>query len=232
MGFLGLILVFAIILIVLAFVFDINLQNFKQMKSIGEDKNLSKITDKLPSNIKVCKDILKKINNTKVEVEENKDSSTSLYIAITDKIHIANVKDSFTRIQTIAHECIHSIQNRKILLFNFYYSNAYLFYFISALIMLICKAMPYKNICISIFIMLSFVYYVVRTYLENDAMIKARYLAKEYIEEQEVLTKEEVNQVVNKYDELNNIGVKWTNFNLFLGTVIKVIILLIICIIR
>ena len=37
----------------------------------------------------------------------------SLYIVATNTILISNIKDTFTRVQTIAHECLHSIQNKK-----------------------------------------------------------------------------------------------------------------------
>ena len=40
------------------------------------------------------------------------------------------MKNSFTRIQTIAHECLHSIQGKNLLIFNFIFSNIYLLYFI------------------------------------------------------------------------------------------------------
>ena len=40
------------------------------------------------------------------------------------------------------------------------------------------------------------VYYMVRAFLENDAMIKAKYLAKEYIEEKNISTKEEIDQFI------------------------------------
>ena len=56
------------------------------------------------------------VNNENVKVEEDKDSEASLYIAITNKISIANIQKTYTRIQTLAHECLHSIQDRKLLL--------------------------------------------------------------------------------------------------------------------
>ncbi len=46
--------------------------------------------------------------------------------------------------------------------------------------------------CITTLAILGIVYLIVRMYLENDAMIKARYLAKEYMEEKEISTKEEI----------------------------------------
>ena len=96
--------------------------NFKKAKSLQEDKTLEKLINKFPDNITVAKEMLKSLNNEKVKVEETKSDNTSLYIAITDKILIANIKNNYSRIQTIAHECLHSIQDRKILLFNFIFS--------------------------------------------------------------------------------------------------------------
>ena len=98
-------------LLILDIIFKINIKNVKQ---IGENKELDELTEKYPSNIDICKSILEMLNNKTVKIEENKDSNTSLYIAISNKISIANVRGSFTRIQTIAHECLHSIQDRRI----------------------------------------------------------------------------------------------------------------------
>ena len=172
-------IVLVITLIVLALIFDVTPKTLKKVKNIEFETELNNITDKFPSNIEVCKQILKKIDNGKVKVEEDKESNTSLYIAISDKISIANVKNNFTRIQTIAHECLHSIQNRKILLFNFWFSNIYLLFFVVILVLLALNKLPQKMMFIIIVTVLGIIYYFVRSYLEYDAMIKARYLAKE-----------------------------------------------------
>jgi hypothetical protein len=76
------------------------------------------------------------------------------------------------------------------------------------------------------------VYYVVRVYLENDAMIKARYLAKEYMEEEKISTKEEINKIVKGFDRINDIGIKVTNYKFFLNIMIKLLLFIIICIVR
>ena len=123
------------------------------------------------------------MNNEKVKIQEDKEANNCLYIAVSDKILIANMRDSFTRIQTIAHECLHSVQDKRILLFNFIYSCFYLIFFYIIIILGILKLIPTKILAISAFIIISFVYYFVRSYLENDAMIKAKFLAKEYMEE-------------------------------------------------
>ena len=91
----------------------------KKIKVLATNEELEKIAQKYPDNITICKKYLKILNNEKVEIEENKDSESSLYIAVTNKISIGNVSKTYTRIQTIAHECLHSVQDRRILLFNF-----------------------------------------------------------------------------------------------------------------
>ncbi len=212
-------------LLMLGIIFKINIKNVKQ---IGENKELDELTEKYPSNIDICKSILEMLNNKTVKIEENKDSNTSLYIAISNKISIANVRGSFTRIQTIAHECLHSIQDRRILLFNFYFSNIYLIYFVIISLLALLGKLPYKMMFLSILIVLGFIYYFTRSYLENDAMIKARFLAKDYMEKQNISSKEEIEKIVNRFDKLNDIGIKCVNYNLFFNTIIKIIIFLVI----
>lgn len=218
-----------ILVIILKFIFDYNM---KIIKHIGDDEELDELASKYPSNIEMCKDYLKKLSNQTVRIEENKDSEASLYIAITNKISIANIQKTYTRIQTIAHECLHSVQDRKILLFNFIFSNIYLLYFVVICILLMFKILPYKMMFLTVLFLFSLVYYVVRMYLENDAMIKARYLAKEYIEEKKISTQEEIKKLVNGFDKINSIGIKCINYNLFLNIMVKVIVYCIICIIR
>lgn len=224
------ILVLILILIIVKSIYKINL---KEIKNIAENnKQLDEIVSKYPSNIEICKTILKKLDNKKVKIQEDKEANNCLYIAVSDKIIIANMRNSFTRIQTIAHECLHSIQDKKILLFNFIYSNIYMLYFIIIAILAIFKILPNKMLFLSIYIILGFVYYFVRSYLENDAMIKARFLAKEYMEEQKLSSKEEVDKIIKEYDKLNHLGVKTVNFGLFSNIIIKVIILSLIMFIR
>ena len=120
--------------------------NVKKLKQVTENEELDKITKKYPDNIELCKEYLKKLENEKVKIEENKEAETSLYIALTDKIIIANVRNSFSRIQTIAHECLHSIQNRKMLIFNFIYYNICIIYFLAITILVILKIMTLSQL--------------------------------------------------------------------------------------
>lgn len=228
MNLIIIIMLLAVVLLVLAKVYDINMRKLKQFVEY-EEKKFNKLIEGYPSNIEICKYILNKLNNSTVKIEEDKEAKTSMYIALSDKIIIADVKNSYTRIQTIAHECLHSVQKRKMQVFNFIYSNIYLLYFVIVTILAILNKLQDSMLYIAIMILFSYIYYFVRSYLENDAMIKAKYLAKEYMEEQKILEQNEIQEIVNEFEKLNNVGIKSTNYSLFLGICIKIIIFLCIC---
>lgn len=198
--------------------------NAKELKEIALDQELNSIAEKFQDNREICKAILKKIGNETTKIEEDKKSEATLYIALRDKITIGNTHKSFTRIQTMAHECLHSIQDRKMLIFNFIYSNIYLIYFVITCVLVIVKKIENIMLYSNIFLILSFIYYVVRVFLENDAMIKAQYIAREYMEEQAIVTEEEINKVYNGFKKLNKGLIKGTNCNLFIGIMIKLVI--------
>ena len=225
------ILILLIILLILAKIYDFNMKKLKEYVEF-EEKKLNELTNRLPSNMNICKYVLNKLHNNKVKIEENKETQTCLYIAVTDKIIIADVKKSYTRVQTICHECLHSIQNRKMLLFNFVYSNLYLLYFAITIALGVFGKVPNKNIFFCLMIIFSYIYYFIRSYLENDAMIKARYLAKEYMEETNILAQNEIKTIIASYDTINEMGIKMTNYQLFFETIIKIVIVAIVFILK
>lgn len=229
MEYIVLIVITLIFLIILKIIFEVNI---KRIKKLAENKELDEIAAKFPNNIELCKKYLKKLNNENVKIEESKDANNCLYIAITNKIIIANLKNNFSRIQTIAHECLHSIQDRKVLIFNFIFSNINLLYFVIISILGILRLLPNKMLFVSIYILMGLVYYMVRSYLENDAMIKAKYLAKEYMEEECVVSKNEICNLIDGFENINNIGIKCVNYSLFVSVLTKLMIILIICLIR
>ena len=96
--------------------------NKKKAEPLKEDKELETLTDRFPENVDIAKEMLEMLDNKNVKIEEGKSTETSLYIAVTNKILIADMKNNYARIQTIAHECLHSIQDRRLLLFNFIFS--------------------------------------------------------------------------------------------------------------
>ena len=207
---------------------NIHLKDIKKVKELGYDKELNKIADKFPENKEICTTILKMVNNENVTIEETTESKTSLYIAITNKIIIANIKDTFTRIQTIAHECLHSIQNRRILLFNFLFSNFYLLSFVVA-IFLILFNIGNSMLYIVTWGILTLIHITIRGYLENEAMSKAPYLAKEYMvmyqKQNSNITEKDITTLVDNFEILNKIGVPITNFYLVFLSFIKMILL-------
>lgn len=229
MEFIIIAIVSIIVTIILWILFDYNL---KKIKNITKNKELDEVVKKYPDNIEICKNILNKLNNENVKIEENKDNEASLYIAITNKILIANISNTYTRIQTIAHECLHSVQNKKILMFNFIFSNLYILYYILICILAIFKVLPNKLMFLGIYLIFSLVYYMVRIYLENDAMINAKYLAKEYMEEIKISSKEEIDKIVKEFGKINDIGIRCVNYKFFLNIIVKLLIFLGICIIR
>jgi Ni/Fe-hydrogenase subunit HybB-like protein len=217
-----------LLILVLANIFKVNV---KKIEEIGMEEKLNKLAEKYPENIEICKDILKKLNNENVKIEEDKQANATLYIAVSDKIFIANTKNSYTRIQTMAHECLHSVQDKKTLMFNFIFSNFYIIYFWIIVLLTIFKVIQNSLLYLNIFLLLSMTYYMVRIFLENDAMIKAQYLAKEYMEEKNLSTKEEINEIVEGFKRLNDVGIKYVNYKFLIEILIKVIIFSIVALI-
>lgn len=227
------IIITIVLLVLLVLIRTIYKINIKEIKKIGENnQELDEMAKRYPPNVEICKTILKKLNNEKVKIQEDKEANNCLYIAVSDMIIIANMRESFTRIQTIAHECLHSVQDRRILLFNFIYSILYIICFYILTILGIFEILPDKILFLSLYIIFSFIYYYVRSYLEDDAMIKARFLAKEYMEEVKISDEKEIQNMVEEYDKLNNIGIKTVNYNLLSNVLIRTIILALIFFIR
>ena len=222
MEFIIIIIFLIIMYLILNYIFD---SNAKELNKIAENKELDEITKKYPNNIEICRTYLKMLDNESVKIEEDKNSNATLYLVSSNKIFIANLKDSYTRIQTIAHECLHSVQDKKMLWFNFIFSNMYIVLFLILCVLTIFKIIKFKLLILIIFLLCGFTFYIVRTYLEDDAMIKAKFLAKKYMENVKISSKEEIDKLIKQYDKLNNIGIKYTNIDIFKNVLIKTIIL-------
>lgn len=198
--------------------------NLKELEKIALDDKLNEITKNYPKNIEICKSLLNKLENTTTNVEEDENSNATLYLVTHNKISIGKTQESFTRLQTMAHECLHSIQDKKILWFNFVFSNFYLIYFMIISLLVIIRKLPNEIIFLNIFLILSFIYYVIRVFLENDAMIKAEYLTKEYMMEQNISSKEECEKIMRGLKKINEGAIKATNCSLFMKIMIKLVI--------
>lgn len=218
------VLVCIIFIYLIKYLFGIKIDDVKKIKELGYDKELTEITNKLPDNKIICDEILKKLDNEEVKVKETESKMASLYIVATNTILISNIKDTFTRVQTIAHECLHSIQNKRMVMFNYIYSNIYIIYFIVLSVLALLGKIKNMLLHVSILTILGFIYYIIRSYLETDAMIKAEYLAKSYMQDKNEMTKEEIEQIVNNYKKINNKGAAIVNFSLLMSITIKIVI--------
>lgn len=214
------IIVLAFSLLILIVGLNIKLKDLKELKKTNASKENLKLIGDVPDNIEICKEILKKFNNSKVIIENKTDEKSSYYIAISNKIIIGNVSDSFSRIQTVIHECIHSIQDRRVLIANYVLSSISNIYFLILIITAIINRISLK-LFMSFFI-LQFICYVIRSFLENDAMIRAEYETEKYLKEKDCRNEKEI---IEKYKNMNKIGIKLYNFVLYAKIIIKCIIL-------
>lgn len=222
--YMALVVVIAIILVVLIGLRIILNIDMDTVKAMAKNEKLDKITNAFPENLEICKKICAMIGNNSVKIEEDKQSKTSLYLVVGNKISIANLKNSFTRIQTIAHECIHSMQDKRILWSNFIFSNVFLVYLVVAIVLTVMGVFKDAMLQVNILCLMGFVCYFVRSYLENDAMIKARYLAREYMKYEKILKPQEMQEILENYDILNKIGVKAVNYKLIFSALMKVLV--------
>jgi len=207
-------------IVLLKYIFKIDT---KKVQPFKEDKELEQLTNKFPENVQIAEEMLEIIGNEKVKIEQAKSSQTSLYIAITNKISIADMKNNYARLLTIAHECMHSIQDRRLLLFNFIFSNINIIYTIAAIILTATKVI--ENTMLQIFILTIFasIKLAVRGYLEIDAMIKSKYLAKEYMEQKNIINKEQITSIITKYEEINKMAVPFTIVQILTSSILGIL---------
>lgn len=222
-------LIILIIIIITQIILKIVLKtNKKEIMKIAENESLNARTQELPNNVVICKEILKKLNNEKVKVEEEEKTNCFYFIA-TDKIILNKDKKFFTRIQTIAHECVHSIQNKNVLWFNYIFTNLLNLFWLVITILTVVEVIKNYILFVSIMLILAMVFYVIRSYLEIEAMTKAKYIAKEYLEEHNV---KETKKITEEYEKINNIGIKYTCYKLISSKLYLIILYIIICLIK
>ena len=182
-------------------------------------------------NLKKAKEMLEMLDNKDVKIEEAKNTETSLYIAITNKISIADMKNNYARIQTIAHECLHSCQDRTLLMFNFIFSNINMIYFFIITILTLFKVINNQMLQIAILMLFNLIQFAVRSFLEIDAMRKSRFLAKEYMEKKNLCSNKEIDNLLEQYDKINKIGIPFVIDNLLTNGLIRILIYTIISVV-
>ena len=219
------ILVCLIILILLKYLLNVNFKEIKKLE-IRKSEDSESLSCKFPKDEEICKDILDKLNNkNNVKIKQEPEYTTCIYTIFNNTITIGKFKQDYMKIQTLAHECVHSCQSKAMLWGNFIFTNLYLIYFVIITILMLLGKISYSNIYITILIFASFIQYIIRFTLENEAMIKARYIAKEYIEEKKILNKEEKNKLLKEYDKINDIGIPFVNYYTISINVIRIMML-------
>lgn len=205
----------------------------KEIINLRKRRNnfLEKVANKFESEEKICKEILYKLGNKEVKIEIDENSDSSLYIVLTNKIILGKFNQQYMKIQTIAHECIHSIQNKFTLWFNYIFSNIFNIYFIILSILSLFNKINNTNIQTIILIFVALIQYIVRESLENEALIKAPIIAKEYIDSKEIFTNQEKEELEKEYNYITKLGTSTMNFILITKNIIKIIIYQIIIII-
>jgi len=210
--------------VIIAWALQIRPKDLRRVKELGFDKELTKEVNAFPSNEEICREMLGILKNDEVQVkvEEGGKEKTSLYIVATNTIWIANIQDTFTRIQTIAHECLHSVQNKTTLWFQFLFSNLYPLYFIVISILTIIGVVHHPMIHAILLIIMGILFFCVRGYLEMDAMIKARWLAEKYMQGKDCVTEEKKQTILSGYDTLNQLGIKMALMQLWIKPILRV----------
>ena len=134
------------------------------------------------------------------------------------------MKKNYARIQTIAHECIHSCQDRTLLMFNFIFSNINMIYFFVIAILTLFKVINNQMLQIAILMLFTLVQFAVRSFLEIDAMTRARFLAKEYMEKKKLCSNEEKEMLIKQYAKVNKIGIPFVVDNLLTSGLVRVLV--------
>ena len=151
------------------------------------DNYVSKTLKEIGNNEKLAKELLKYIGNTTTTVETNQDKKikASFYDSNTDKITIKNTEDleECSRLIHISHECIHSIQDKKILKLHFLLSNIQILYFLGIFIYFFYN----KNLELRMNLLLVQLFIFVLTFfvkivLESDATYRSTVLAFNFLE--------------------------------------------------
>ena len=203
---------------------NIKFKNLKQFK-VRTNEKLSRLSEKFSEDQKMCKDILKKLNNnSEIKIVYNEEYNICLYTVYNNTITIGKFKENYIKPQTIAHECVHACQNKKMLWFNFIISNIYNLYFIITLILVIFNKLPFTNVFLTILTAIAFIQYIIRSTLETDAMTKAPYITKEYLYDKQILTEKEIKDLLEEYEEINKIGIPFYNYSLILKNIVKIIV--------
>lgn len=149
---------------------------------------ISPMIKKLGDNEEITKDVLKYLNNTSTTIEKNSDKNVkaSFYNCNNDKIIIKDTEDleDCSRVVHISHECVHSIQNKKLLKSHFIISNIQILYFLGIFIYFFYNKnmeLRFNLLIIQLFIFIAT--FFMKIVLESDATYRAVIVSTGYLKE-------------------------------------------------
>lgn len=194
-------------------------------KHSEESKNAKKITDTLPLNDVIAKEILKDLGNNTTKVVLDEDIKNSYYVYLQDTIYISNKEKNkgVHRCCLVAHECIHSMQSKLIQKINFILSNLELLFFIVALIFAFTAKLP---VIAYVYLTICFISLTPRIYLELNAIFNSVKLSKKYLSKK--LENQDCEKIIDIYKSQINLLLPFSFFSLFFGKIIRVLIILIV----
>ncbi len=194
------------------------------LKIKDKNKELEKISNKLSSNYVICKEILELLDNNSTKIKLDEDIKNSYYVFFNDTIYLSDReknKTCYQRVCFIAHECIHSIQNKTIQVINFVLSNVELIAFIIALICMLFKTNT--NLIFYIYLLINVISAIPRLILEIDAVIKSIYLSAKYIKNN--IDEKEANILIKAYKLKILIFSPIFIISLLIGRILRIILI-------
>lgn len=150
------------------------------------DEKISPIVEKLGDNEAITNIVLQHINNytTKVEKNKEKNEKISYFNVNNDKIVIKDTSDlkDCSRFIQICHECVHSIQDKKLLKLHFIFSNINILYFLGSFLYFFYN--DNYNVRMNLLIIQIFIFlitFMLKIVTESDATYRAPVIAYDFL---------------------------------------------------
>lgn len=151
-------------------------------------------------------------------------------MVLQNKILIANLNKSFFRFQTIAHECRHSVQNKKLQLLHFILANLYNLGYYPIMIAVLLSKNTLLPLFATFMIVVGMSFLMLKYFLEKDAITNSKDIAIDYLKKQN-LNDDDIQKIEAVYGKINEQGINFLKFNNILNFNVKTIFYLIILLI-
>lgn len=160
--------------------------------------------------IELIKEILQKEGNTHTDVVEIESTKGAYYSYFTDSVYISSKTSKCEEkdIVVVCHECIHSMQDKRLHIVNLIFSNLELLLFITTAICIVFGCFSFWAAVV--YVLCGTLSIVARCLLELPAMTGAFELAKKYSDEKNVKEIEKEQKNINKMLPLGILSFTWS----------------------